>query len=204
MNNQKSLIFIVALTFLLTSCSIFKKNNSGKIDKKIDKIFVGHKDSKELLFAKSALLKIDNNLIDSDIHNSLSKLDIPKIKEIKILSNYKTVEDYSSKIRYDLIVISTSGTTVSQIDSLNGYQFLQNGFSNIKAKVENWATQLSDVYVIINGRPFLYQSDFKPFLENLSSSDIDQISILKEQTAISLYKQKYVLLISTRKSTNFH
>jgi hypothetical protein len=191
---KKQQILLITLVFFLMSisCSISKKNLSIKQQDKLDKIFCKYPDSKSLLLNNESIQIIDNTLIKpKKVKSVLIKLDTSNISEIRYFANFITAEKANSKIRYYLVHIKTDKQIPKNPDLKNGYEFL------ISEK-EEWLKNNPNPVILINGRLFSFEDDYRPFLEELNAIDLLPIDILKENNAMAIYNCKSVLLLTTK------
>ena len=135
---------------------------------------------------------IDHALIKPEkVKKVLIKLDTSDITEIRYFANFLTAEKTNLKIKYYLVHIKTDKQTQNNTDLKNGYEFL------ISEK-EEWLKNNPNPIILINGRPFKFEDDYRPFLEELNASDLLPIDILKENNAMVIYNCKSVLVLTTK------
>jgi hypothetical protein len=135
---------------------------------------------------------VDGKLIEPKIiKRTLLDLDSSNITQLVILSNFKTVAEHPAVKRYELIVIKTTGNSTQEDNLTNGFDFM---YSQLKY----WSSDNPDPVVVIDGIPFKYEEEYRPFLEELTQDDIYAIDELKEESAMRIFNYEYVLLVTTK------
>jgi hypothetical protein len=192
MKTYNSLIIIIGFLFTISSCSIFHNHILQRQESKYSKFFHDSPTSFSLLVEGESLLKLNNNIILRDKNKkTLLGLDTSKITQFNILSNFKTTQEYKLAARSELVVIITKDRIPDKDISMNGYEFLI-------SQLEEWFKSNSYPIVVIDGLPFKYEIEYRPFLEELKDSDIFSIDILKENSAMRIYNYKSVLIVTTK------
>ena len=191
MKNYKTLVGSVIILIVASSCST-SKNISKSEQARLEKIFVKHPDCVELLLNNKSLLKINNALIKPEkIKKTILKLNQSEITEIDYFSNSVTTQKTNLNIIYYLVHVKTSEKHQYESHVMNGYEFLL-------SDKNDWLRDNPDPIICINGIPFKYEEDYKPFLEELSADEILPIDILRENSAMVIYNYRSVLILTTK------
>ncbi|MCV9388309.1 hypothetical protein [Reichenbachiella ulvae] len=190
MKKPSELLLLLIIIFCI-GCSTQEPSLSQEDRDKLESLVKQYSNSSGLTTNREFILTIDDKIVNQLVAGrTLAELDINDVLEFSVLSNDSTIQNGSKTIKYDLITIITKASEQTSKSGDSAYQY-------ILEEKSDWLQLNPNPIIVINGRPFRHEHEYRTFLEALKKSDIKAINVLKEPSSLAIYNYKSTLLVST-------